>query len=143
MATGLGCGQEGPATRFVLIPMPAGIVDDPAVVTPPGVRPAFLSASCAAAWDRPVTCGTLIMTGPVDAMMVTTAPRLALAPIAGSVRMTSPGGTALSCRLGPIFTAKPRVCSSVRAVLTAIARTRGTGTYCPAVTHQVIRAMIR
>ncbi len=83
------------------------------------------------------------MTGPVDTMMVTMAPRLALVPIAGSVRRTSPFGMALSCWLGPSFTAKPRFCSSVRAVPTAIARTAGTVTYCPAVTHQVIRAMIR
>src|SRR5258707_521689 len=127
----------------VLITMPGGMVDDPAVVTAPGVRPAFLSAASAAASGWPVTCGTPIMTGPEDAKMVTTAPREALAPIAGSVRTTSPFGIALLCWLGPIFTAKPRFCSSVRAVLTAIARTGGTVTYCPDVTHQVIRPMIR
>ena len=140
--TGLVCGQEVPATGVVLTTMPAPMVADAVSVTAPGVRPAFLSAASAAAWLRPVTCGTLIMTGPVDTMMVTTAPRLALEPMAGSVAMTSPFAMTLSCLAGPSFTAKPRFCSSVRAVLAAIARTWGTVTYCPSVTHQAIRPTI-
>src|SRR5215831_65186 len=143
MVTCLGCGQRVPATGFVLITMPAWTVVDGAWVTGPGVRPAFLIAATASACRKPVTCGMLIITGPVDTVIVTTAPWWALAPIAGSVWMTAPGGIVLSCRLGPIFTAKPRFSSSVRAVLTAIARTGGTVTYCPVVTHQAIRPMIR
>src|SRR5260370_32930975 len=143
MLTGLGWGREVPATGFVLITRRGGMVDDPAVGTAPGARPAFLSAAWAGASGWPVTCGTPIMTGPEDAKMVTTAPREALAPIAGSVRTTSPFGIALLCWLGPIFTAKPRFCSSGRAVLTAIARTGGTGTDCPDVAHQVLRPVIR
>src|SRR5260221_7049615 len=112
MATGRGCGHEVPATGFVLITVPAAMVVDGTVLTGPGVRPAFLIAATAAACGWPVTCGMLIMTGPVDAMMVTTAPRPALTPIAGLVRMTSPFGMALLCRLRPILTPKPRFCSS-------------------------------
>src|SRR5260370_33385618 len=95
MLTGLGCGQEVPATGFVLITMPGGMVDDPAVVTAPGVRPAFLSAASAAGSGWPVACGTPIMTGPEDAEMGTNAPREARAAIDGSGRVASALGMAL------------------------------------------------
>src|ERR1700744_164310 len=55
--TGLDCGQEVPATGFVLITMPRPMVDDAAEVTGPGVRPALRSSASAAASVRPVTCG--------------------------------------------------------------------------------------
>ncbi len=120
--------------------MPAGMVDDAADVTVPGIRPAFLSSAWA--WDSgtPVTCGTPTMTGPMDSRRVTVLPFLALEPIAGSVATTSPFGRLL-CRPGPTCTVKPRFCSSAWAVAAAIPCTAGTLEYCPAVTHQVITPM--
>ena len=142
MPTGLACGQEVPATGLVLITTPTGMVSDAAVVTDPGVRPAFFSSAWAAASVSPVTCGTPIMTGPVDSMSVTVAPRLALVPLPGSVAATSPLATVLLCSPWPTFTVKPRFCSSERAVPTAMPVTWGTVANCPSVTHQATRPMI-
>ena len=131
-----------PATGLVLITTPTGMVFDAAVITGPGVRPAFRSSASAAASVSPVTCGTPIMIGPVDSMIVTVVPRLALLPIPGSVAATSPLATVLLCSPGPAFTVKPRFCSSAVAVPAAIPFTWGTVTNCPSVTHQAIRPMI-
>src|SRR5260221_3148477 len=99
MATGRGCGHEVPATGFVLITVPAPMVVDAAVVTGPGVRPAFLIAAPAAACGWPVTCGMPIMTGPGGPLVVTTAPRPALTPNAGPVPLTPPARSGCPLRL--------------------------------------------
>src|ERR1700735_1078478 len=119
IATGLFFGHMVPATGLVAVTIPAGTVVDGTWLTAPGVRPRCFSADWAPASGRPVTGGTAIWTGPSDSMIVTGLPALALAPVAGSVRITSPRGTVLLFWLVPSRTVKPSFSSSVRAVAAA------------------------
>src|SRR5215831_4753541 len=82
--TGLFCGQDVPATGYVAITTPDAMVAEACGVAVAGISPAALRAWSACVTGCPVTCGTVFMIGPSEAMTVTLPPCRMLAPAAGS-----------------------------------------------------------
>ena len=78
-------------------------------VTSPTLRPAPDRAAVAAAWDWPVTSGTLTGAGPLETSTVTALPTLACPPAAGSVPITWPAATvSLLCDWATGWKPRPR-----------------------------------
>ena len=137
--TGRLCGQDTPAAGEVLMTIPLWMVVDVWLTTLPGIRPACRSEASAVARVFPVTWGTGIMCGPAETMSSTVPPLLTRDPMAGLVPMTLPLATrALNWAL-PIFTVRPSLRISSRAVLAVRPPTCGTVVYLPADCHQTSR----
>ena len=90
MLTVLPGGTVVPVPGFDDTTRPAGYCADETEVTLPRLSPALPRAWPAAAWDRPISDGTITFAGPDETVSVTVDPWVTLVPEAGFVLSTVP-----------------------------------------------------